>query len=50
MSETRPTITLQEWERVDADPKKERPLLPLIHMAETIRGNNHAGVHSAKRQ
>lgn len=32
------------------DPKNERPLLPSILMAETIKGNNHAGVRSAKRQ
>lgn len=32
------------------DLKNERPLLLLIQTAETIRGNNHAGVHSAKRQ
>lgn len=32
------------------DLKNERLLLPLIQMAETIRGNNHAKVHSAKRQ
>lgn len=32
------------------DLKNERPLLPLIQTAETISGNNHAGVHSAKRQ